>query len=275
MLVWSLVCQKQGLQRGHSFHTWGARSTNSAAGAPLHMPSGRGSYSLCTEVLFQAIIHCIPHCHRTAQHFSSTQRDPVDSVSWASRQHSMFECHCSTFWLKSWHVGKLSLVSVTPGPKWWTDQQRHRTLLLAWLKKKDICSHPTPRATKHNESKKLKPLTNTCFESKWFVSCTLVFSFRFHEFHAQPSVWHLQPFAPRGESRHGAAPVQLLHRLVSQHVPDRRPAPLPLQDRHVRLGAAVRLPLCRRSANAWIKIKNDVPIWLAISQQRKSTGVDN
>lgn len=69
------------------------------------------------------------------------------------------------------------------------------------------------------------------------------FSHRFHKFNAEPGVWHFQPAAQRGEPGHGPAPFQLLHCLLSQHVPDRRPTPVPLQDRHVRLGAAVRLPL--------------------------------
>lgn len=64
---------------------------------------------------------------------------------------------------------------------------------------------------------------------------------------------HLQPSASRGEPGHGAAAVQLLHRLLPQHVPDRRPAPLTLQDGHVHLGAAVRLPLCGRCARVCVR----------------------
>lgn len=44
--------------------------------------------------------------------------------------------------------------------------------------------------------------------------------------------------------------MQLFHRLITQHLPDGRPADVPVQSGHVRLGAAGRLPLCGRSASS-------------------------
>lgn len=72
--------------------------------------------------------------------------------------------------------------------------------------------------------------------------------------------------------------MQLLHRLIPQHIPNWRPAPLPLQDRHVRLGAAVWLPLCRR----WALRKDDMRVLsltctgdILTHSNWKSTGASN
>lgn len=71
---------------------------------------------------------------------------------------------------------------------------------------------------------------------------------RFYQLHAQPSRWHLQPWSLQREPGHEAAIMQLFHCLITQHLPDGWPADVTVQSGHVCLGAAGRLPLCRRSA---------------------------
>lgn len=102
----------------------------------------------------------------------------------------------------------------------------------------------TCQATLQNRlnSKKLdKPCCKKLFVQ---LSC------RFYKLHAQPSGGHFQPRTLQCEPGHEPAAVQLLHCFLTQHLPDGRPADVTVQGGHVRLGAAGRLPLCRRSE--WI-----------------------
>lgn len=71
---------------------------------------------------------------------------------------------------------------------------------------------------------------------------------RDYQLHAQPGGGHLQPGPLQREPGHEPAAVPLLHRLLTQHLPDGGPAHVPVQGGHVRLGAAGRLPLRGRSA---------------------------
>lgn len=145
------------------------------------------------------------------QHGSTVELNSARPYGLSELSQQTALCHWSTFWIKSWRVGKLRLdlkgggwgqlalliillanfclhlwrikflnleswshpivVDIILDQMWWTDQQTHRTLLLAWLKTNDICAHPTSRATKTQWKQKAETSNKHLF---WFqMICVL------------------------------------------------------------------------------------------------------